>query len=99
LNPKLEEQRRPVLGLEILRVAERRANGSPEWNGSIYDPGSGRTYRCTITTDGADRLRLRGYVGVSWLGRTTTWLRVGREEQMCRDAALHETSASAGGRS
>jgi glucan biosynthesis protein C len=93
LNPKLEEQRRPVLGLEILRATERRSGDRREWGGTIYDPGTGRTYSCTIQTEGEDRLRLRGYIGVPIIGRTTTWIRVGREEQLCRDSVQRESAS------
>jgi uncharacterized protein (DUF2147 family) len=79
-----------VLGLEILRMTERDAGDRPAWDGTIYDPGSGRTYDCTVEPDGPDRLRLRGYVGIPILGRTTTWIRVGQEAQTCRDAATRE---------
>lgn len=86
-NPDPQQRSRPVLGLEILRATERSSDDRPEWSGSIYDPGSGRTYSCQIRADGDDRLQLRGYVGVPLIGRTTTWIRVGREEQTCRDTA------------
>jgi len=38
----------------------------------------------TLELDGDDRALLRGYVGIPLLGRTTTWLRVGSEERVCR---------------
>ena len=47
-----------------------------EWdNGRIYDPKSGNTYRGTITMTSKNRLDLRGYVGISWFGRTSYWTR------------------------
>jgi uncharacterized protein (DUF2147 family) len=62
----------------------QRADGT--WtDGSIYDPASGYTYRCQLSLDGNDRLRLRGYVGVPLIGRTTTWTRVGAESRVCAD--------------
>jgi uncharacterized protein (DUF2147 family) len=67
----------------VLRGLHEAGDGA--WSdGTIYDPSSGRTYRCELRLDGDDRLRLRGYVGVSWLGRTTRWVRVGRENLLCR---------------
>ncbi len=82
-NPDPGLRMRPVLGLEVLRGLRR--SGDAAWSdGTIYDPSSGRTYRCELRLDGDDRLRLRGYVGVSWLGRTTRWVRVGREPLACR---------------
>lgn len=42
--------------------------------GSIYDPQEGNTYKCTMRLkDG--KLHVRGYIGVSLLGRTVTWQR------------------------
>jgi uncharacterized protein (DUF2147 family) len=83
-NPDEALRDRPVLGLEILHGLTPAAGG--EWwaGGTIYDPGSGRTYACQLRLDGEHRLELRGYVGFPLLGRTTTWLRVGAEEQLCR---------------
>lgn len=83
-NPEPALRARPVVGLEVLRGLRPAGDGA--WTGgTIYDPASGRTYRCEARLDGVDRLRLRGYVGVSWLGRTTRWVRVGSERRACGD--------------
>jgi uncharacterized protein (DUF2147 family) len=80
-NPDPALRARPVLGLEILHAA-----ASDEAEGcTIYDPVSGRTYRCRLWSDGDNRLRLRGYLGVPLLGRTTTWIRVGSEARTCQE--------------
>jgi uncharacterized protein (DUF2147 family) len=39
-----------------------------------------------VTLEGDDRLRLRGYLGIPLIGRTTTWTRVGSENRHCREA-------------
>lgn len=44
-------------------------------DGKIYDPKSGKTYSCKMTMSG-EKLNIRGYVGLSILGRTTVWSRV-----------------------
>ena len=44
--------------------------------GTSYDPGSGRTHRRLVRLAEDGTLRLRGRIGVSLLGRTTTWTRV-----------------------
>lgn len=44
-------------------------------DGTIYDPEEGKTYSCRMKLDGA-QLNIRGYVGVSWLGRETVWQRL-----------------------
>lgn len=72
LNEKLKT--RSILGLEILTgfVFE---DGTWE-DGKIYDPKSGKIYSCKLSLDGANKLNVRGYVGVSMLGRTDVWSRV-----------------------
>jgi uncharacterized protein (DUF2147 family) len=83
-NPDPTLRSRKVEGLEILRGLRRRLDGT--WvNGRIYDPASGRTYTCQLALDGDDRVRLRGYVGIPLIGRTTTWTRVGAENRFCRE--------------
>ena len=54
--------------------------------GTAYDPSSGRTYSATLAMESEDRASLRGYFGIPLLGRTTTWIRVGTEERLCREA-------------
>lgn len=83
-NPDVSLRGRPLVGLQILESLTPVADAADTWaGGSIYDPTSGRTYRCTMRLDGPDRLRVRGYFGIELLGRTTTWLRVGSERRMC----------------
>jgi glucans biosynthesis protein C len=79
---------RAIEGLEIFNGLEPSPEAENVWaGGTIYDPTSGRTYRCRLTLDG-NRLYLRGYLGVPVLGRTTTWIRVGAESQTCRQSRL-----------
>lgn len=83
-NPDAALRTRKVMGLEVLNGLRPRSNGT--WaGGRIYDPATGSTYTCHLALDGDDRLRLRGYVGIPLLGRTTTWLRVGAERRLCRE--------------
>ncbi|HVS03730.1 MAG TPA: DUF2147 domain-containing protein, partial [Thermoanaerobaculia bacterium] len=71
-DPKLRE--RPIVGLRIL-VGFRYADG--KWTGgTIYDPANGKTYKAQMTLKGPDTLDVRGYVGITLFGRTTTWKRV-----------------------
>jgi glucans biosynthesis protein C len=82
-NPEISLRNRPVIGIDIL--SDLRPVSDEAWDGgTIYDPGSGRSYRCTMTMAGDDRLLVRGYVALHILGRTTTWVRVGTEDLQCR---------------
>lgn len=65
---------KPILGLTIIKGLSKDGN---EWSGGqILDPNKGKSYKCAITMDGKDKLNVRGYVGISLLGRTQTWHRV-----------------------
>jgi uncharacterized protein (DUF2147 family) len=87
-NADLQLRERPIEGLEIFRGLRPAPGEANVWaGGTIYDPTSGRTYRCRLTVDG-DRLYLRGYVGLPVLGRTATWIRVGAQSRTCRQATL-----------
>lgn len=74
-NPDAAKKTRPTLGLEILTSFV--FDGDDEWSdGEIYDPKTGKTYSCYMEFDSKDVLKIRGYIGVSLLGRTTYWTRV-----------------------
>jgi len=76
-NPDNELKKRPTMGLTLL--SDFTFDGSKEWsNGTIYDPKSGKTYSCYMTfTDNTKKtLKVRGYIGISLIGRTTYWTKV-----------------------
>ena len=67
----------PILGLEILPgLKEDPDKRNAYVDGKVLEPKSGKIYKgkATVTADGK-RMRLRGYVGVSALGRTQVWIR------------------------
>jgi uncharacterized protein (DUF2147 family) len=75
-NDDPELQKRPIMGLELLKEFE--FEGEDLWmGGTIYDPDNGKTYKCKITMKDIDFLNIRGYIGKAWmgLGRTTEWTR------------------------
>lgn len=73
-NPDPKLKNTPLIGLVNLKGFE--FNGKDEWkDGTIYDPKNGKTYSCFIKFDSPDILKIRGYIGVSLLGRTTLWSR------------------------
>lgn len=65
---------KPIKGMVILEGLKKE--GSSWEGGTILDPNSGKVYKCTLTLDGQDKLKVRGYVGISLLGRTQSWQRV-----------------------
>jgi uncharacterized protein (DUF2147 family) len=73
-NPDKNLRSKPILGLEILKNFKFDGEDVYE-DGSIYDPKNGKTYKCKMTIDG-NKLNIRGYIGISLLGRTEAWTRV-----------------------
>ena len=73
-NPDNKLQNRERLGMVILKYFDFNTKENKWENGTIYDPKNGKTYSGYITTEGSNKLNLRGYVaGMTWLGRTSTW--------------------------
>ncbi|MDB5023790.1 MAG: hypothetical protein JWP78_1545 [Mucilaginibacter sp.] len=73
LNAEAKLRTRPRLGLPVL--ADLVNDGDNKYTeGTIYDPNNGKTYSCNITYKGKT-LAIRGYIGISLFGRTTTWTR------------------------
>jgi uncharacterized protein (DUF2147 family) len=70
-----ERKDQPIIGLVILRGLKKQ--GAEFSGGDILDPETGTVYRCKLRVmDNGNTLLVRGYIGVSVLGRTQTWLRV-----------------------
>lgn len=70
LNPDKSLRSRPVMGLNLL--SDLKPKGNKYEGGTIYDPASGKTYRCSMfLEDGV--LKVRGHVGP--FHRTMDWIR------------------------
>jgi uncharacterized protein (DUF2147 family) len=66
---------KPILGMTIMRGL--RPDGDEWGGGTILDPENGKTYKVLIqVVEGGRRLKVRGYIGISLLGRTQHWVRV-----------------------
>ena len=64
--------------LKGLRIVSglKNAGGTSYDEGSILDPQSGKTYKLKgQLADGGKKLELRGFIGISALGRNQTWIR------------------------
>jgi uncharacterized protein (DUF2147 family) len=65
---------KPVLGMVIIRAF--RPEGDRWVGGTVLDPKNGKVYKGKIWSVGQDKLHMRGFVGISLLGRTQTWTRL-----------------------
>ena len=73
-NPDESLQNRPIMGLILLKDFEYK--GDEMWeDGTIYDPKSGKTYSCYLSLESPTKLKVRGYIGFSLIGKTNYWTR------------------------
>lgn len=73
-NPDSKLRNRPILGMVFMKDFAFDENG--KWdNGTIYDPKSGKTYSCYIRVLDKNKIEVKGYIGVSLIGRSQIWTR------------------------
>ena len=73
-NPNPALRKTPRLGLEVVKAMQFA--GDNQWkDGTVYDPKNGKTYSGKMTLVSPGQLNLRGYIGISLLGRTAKWTR------------------------
>lgn len=68
---------KPIVGLSILRNMKENPNKPGEFSGgTVIDPLIGKVYKSQmkINTTG-NKLTVRGFIGVSIIGRSQTWIR------------------------
>jgi uncharacterized protein (DUF2147 family) len=74
-NPNEKLRDRPLLGM--VNLLGFKYKGKNEWgDGTVYDPGSGKTYDSNITLEDPNTIEVRGYIGISIIGKTIVWTRV-----------------------
>ena len=78
-KPKVDEKNREaslknqtLISLVILKGFQKEGDTYKE--GTIYDPENGKVYDCKMTYNGK-KLSIRGFIGFSFIGRTTVWER------------------------
>ena len=64
----------PMLGMTIINSMKQ--DGDKYDGGQILDPENGSIYKCQMhTADNGQKLIVRGYIGISLIGRSQTWNR------------------------
>jgi uncharacterized protein (DUF2147 family) len=74
-NPDESKRTVATLGLVNLKAFTYNAEKKQWENGTIYDPKKGKQYSCKINMEGSNTLKVRGFIGISLIGRTDTWTR------------------------
>lgn len=74
-NPDPDKRDRTIKGLTIFKDMECTEKNMLE-DGTLYDPESGKEYSGWMTLYDDNTLKVRGYIGVSMIGRTEYFERV-----------------------
>lgn len=72
-NPNIKLRSRNLIG--IVNLTGLKYNDGEYEDGQIYDPPSGKTYDCKAWLEDG-KLHLRGFIGMSLLGRTAVWNKI-----------------------
>jgi len=79
-NPVESKRNRNVVGIQFLSDFNYDKHENKWIGGSVYSIDNGKTYRGKIwLDDNGGILKMRGYIGISLLGRTATFRRVWTE--------------------
>jgi uncharacterized protein (DUF2147 family) len=72
-----ERKDKPILGMTIIRNMKQSSDDKAVFEGGdILDPNNGKVYQSKMKlVDNGAKLEVRGFVGISLLGRTQTWIR------------------------
>lgn len=74
-NGDASRRSRPLMNLPVLYNLQFRS-GNVWDDGKIYNPEDGKEYNLKMTLKDPNTLDVRGYMGVSLLGKTQTWVRI-----------------------
>lgn len=73
-NPDPALRNRPIIGMQVMNGFASK--GGNRWaNGTCYNPVTGKSYKSKMYLASADKLELRGYIGFSFIGRTSVLTR------------------------
>jgi uncharacterized protein (DUF2147 family) len=72
-NQNANLRKRPIMGLKILEGLKQI--GRYEWEGSVYNPEDGKTYKANLALVKPDMMRLKGCMAMGWPCRSKFWTR------------------------
>lgn len=70
---EVEDKNKAIQGLVIIKGLIK--DEEEYSNGKILDPKNGKLYKCSISLESKDKLKVRGYIGFSLIGTTQYWYR------------------------
>jgi uncharacterized protein (DUF2147 family) len=66
-NPDPNKRNYPIIGL-IFKSGYRKKSDSHWENETVYDPKSGKTYSCFMDLQEPDKIKVRGFIGITQIG-------------------------------
>jgi uncharacterized protein (DUF2147 family) len=72
-NPDPKKRNQTNVGIVIIKGFTYNEENNEWQNGTIYNPVSGKTYRSYIKLEPNGILNVRGYLGISLIGKTVMW--------------------------
>lgn len=86
-NPEPSMRSRAICGLPVLGDLVQLSGGGFD-NGWVYDPKEGKSYSVALDLVGPDTLKVTGYKGMRFLGKSFVWTRAPADLPSCApDAA------------
>ena len=86
-NPEPSMRTRSICGLPVLGELEQLSEGGFD-NGWVYDPKEGKSYSVALDLVDSDTLKVTGYKGLRFLGKSFIWTRAPNDLPSCStDAA------------
>jgi uncharacterized protein (DUF2147 family) len=81
-NPEPSKRNRPICGLPIMGDLEKISDGGFD-NGWVYDPKEGKSYSVALDLVSPDILKVTGYKGMRFLGKSFIWKRAPADLPSC----------------
>ncbi|MEM9079130.1 MAG: DUF2147 domain-containing protein [Verrucomicrobiota bacterium] len=73
-NPDPKLRKRPLKGMVMVEGFSKK--GAKWEGGTVYDSNKGKTYQGKIWMEGQNKLMMRGFIGISLIGRSAEWKRL-----------------------
>lgn len=81
-NTDVVKRQRTICGIELVGGLSRADDGAWQ-DGWLYNPRDGATYSAEIRAVSQSELEVRGYLGISVLGKSQIWTRVSDDRGGC----------------